>query len=53
LNIAPDVDSDDENGVRGPKFLEDFEKKRRDQAKAKEGDGASSAELSVKTVQVE
>jgi hypothetical protein len=35
LNLAPDVESDDEDGLRGPKFLRDFEKKRREEAKVK------------------
>lgn len=44
LYIAPDVDSDDEDGVRGPKFLRDFEKKRRERNKAKRNDEQTKTE---------
>jgi hypothetical protein len=32
LDIAPEVDSEDEDAVRGPRFLREFEKKRREEA---------------------
>jgi hypothetical protein len=32
LDIAPEVDSEDEDAVSGPRFLREFEKKRREEA---------------------
>lgn len=42
LDIAPEVEPDEEDTVRGPKFLREFEKKRREEAVMKNDDEESS-----------
>lgn len=42
LDIAPEVDPEDEDAVRGPKFLREYEKKRHEEAVAKKEDGEST-----------
>jgi len=36
LDISPEVEPGDENTVRGPRFLREFEKKRREEAEVEE-----------------
>jgi hypothetical protein len=45
LDIAPDVDPEDEDAVRGPKFLRDFEEKRREEAVMKRDEESSVGQL--------
>lgn len=44
LDIAPEVDPEDEGAVRGPKFLREFEKERREEAAMKRDDEESTVE---------
>ncbi len=45
LDIAPEVETDDEDAVRGPKFLRDFERKRREEVAMKKDEASSVAPL--------
>lgn len=42
LDIAPEVDPEDEDTVRGPKFLRELEKKLREEGVVKMDDGEST-----------
>jgi hypothetical protein len=47
LDIMPEVEPEDEDAVRGPRFLREFEKKRREEAAMKkEEEESSPAQLS-------